>query len=73
MSSFISNPQIRTGRDFTFEQLVAVPRNSIKFPIRPVSDGVLLIIDELGTAEERRMNQLSTAEFGAAKVRHKFG
>jgi hypothetical protein len=23
---------------------------------------------ELGTAEERRMNQLSTAEFGAAKV-----
>jgi hypothetical protein len=31
------------------------------------------LIDELGTAEERRMNQLSTAEFGAAKVRHKFG
>jgi hypothetical protein len=29
-------------------------------------------IDELGTAEERRMNQLSTAEFGAAKVRPKF-
>jgi hypothetical protein len=34
---------------------------------------VLNLIDELGTAEERRMNQLSTAEFGAAKVRHKFG
>jgi hypothetical protein len=31
------------------------------------------LIDKLGTAEERRMNQLSTAEFGAAKVRHKFG
>jgi hypothetical protein len=31
------------------------------------------LIDELGTAEERRMNQLRTAEFGAAKVRHKFG
>jgi hypothetical protein len=31
------------------------------------------LIDELGTAEERRMNQLSTAEFGAAKARHKFG
>jgi hypothetical protein len=30
-------------------------------------------IDELGTAEERRMNQLSTAEFGATKDRHKFG
>jgi hypothetical protein len=27
------------------------------------------LIDDLGTAEERRMNQLSTAEFGAAKVR----
>jgi hypothetical protein len=25
------------------------------------------LIDELGTAEERRMNQLSTAEFGAAE------
>jgi hypothetical protein len=25
------------------------------------------LIDELGPAEERRMNQLSTAEFGAAE------
>ena len=31
------------------------------------------LIDELGTAEERRMNQLSKAEFGVTKVRHKFG
>jgi hypothetical protein len=31
------------------------------------------LIDELGTTEERRINQFSTAEFGAAKVRHKFG
>jgi hypothetical protein len=30
------------------------------------------LIDELGTAEERRMNQLSTAEFGVTKVRPKF-
>ena len=31
------------------------------------------LIGESGTAEERRMNQISSAEFGAAKVRHKFG
>jgi hypothetical protein len=26
------------------------------------------LIDELGTAEERRMNQLSTAEFGVPNL-----
>ena len=29
-------------------------------------------MDQLSTAEERRMNQLGTAEFEATKVRHKF-
>jgi hypothetical protein len=29
--------------------------------------------DKLVMTEERHMNQLSTAEFGEAKVQHKFG
>ena len=47
-----------------------------KTTFRPVSDGVLHVpnlIDKLGTAEERRMNELSTAKSGTTKVRRKFG
>ena len=41
----------------------------IKARFRRRTSHVPNLIDELGTAEQRRMNQLSTAEFGAAKVR----